>query len=556
MKLAVVVLLALALFIAPLSAVSPDLIVVISIDQFPQRYLPRFQPWFSKGGFNRFLQNGAHYDNAFYPYANTYTCPGHATIGTGRLPSETGIVSNNWYEPSRQDSMYCVGDDRVQVTAGTSDPVSPMNLQGDSLGDRLLEKYPRSKVIGIAIKDRAAILMAGRKATAAYWLDKDLPAFISSTWYAGRHDLGPFNRIIPAFVAAHPAWTQSDAISPADLDRVTYDPPALREHKTNHAGMGVAFPHPIKDTDALTYTPYGNDLLLDLARYVIDTEKLGTEDGSPDLLFVGLSTQDYIGHAYGPDSLEVADAVVRLDGSLQSFFDQLSQRFGDRVTVALTSDHGVQSIPEVSEAMGKPGGRINFRNPGKSAKTIGELATERLATERRIATALNIELHDDDPIGNAIMKTFFEPSIYLNWKRINELELDRERVRNVVRDAVAQIDGVSAVYTDSQLLAPTAHPTEIERSVRNSFLVERSGDVIAELKPGYMWSWGTTTGTTHGEPLEDDQHVPVLFFGNGIRAGAYDARVSPADIATTLGSLVGVTAGEYGAKPLSAAEPE
>ena len=167
-----------------------------------------------------------------------------------------------------------------------------------------------------------------------------------------------------------------------------------------------------------------------------------------------------------------------------------------------------------------------------------------------------MEIHDDDPVENRIVKIFEEPSFYINWDRVQQLGLNRDRVREAVRDAVAAIDGVSAAFTNTQLLAPSEHPSEIETSVRKSFLVERSGDVIATLKPGYMWSWGTTTGTTHGEPLEDDQHVPVMFWGSGITSGAYSERVSPADIATTLGSLIGVTAGEEGAKPLGAARPE
>ncbi|HLJ75218.1 MAG TPA: alkaline phosphatase family protein, partial [Thermoanaerobaculia bacterium] len=235
----------------------PDLIVVISIDQFRYDYLTRFAPYFSAGGFNRAMQHGADFRRALYPYSTTYTGPGHAAIGTGYTPSHSGIIANTWLDRLTGKPQYCVADDRARGG------FSPVNLDSDSLGDRTRERYNGSKVIGIALKDRAAILMAGRKASAAYWFDSKLPGFTSSSYYhANQTLLTGFNKSVSTYTAAHPQWTQSQFIPQADLERMTHDPPALRKYKTRMDGLGVEFPHPIQSIAALEDTPFGNDLVL------------------------------------------------------------------------------------------------------------------------------------------------------------------------------------------------------------------------------------------------------------------------------------------------------
>src|SRR5438128_9320749 len=189
----------------------PDLVVVVSIDQFRYDYLTRFAPYFGRDGFRRFIDHGADFTNALYPYSTTYTGPGHAAIGTGYTPSQSGIVANTWFDRLKGAPEYCVADDRV---AGG---FSPVNLQSDSLGDRDQEKYPGAKVYGVALKDRAAILMAGRKATAAYWFDWDNGGFTSDAYY--RYDKAlttDFDRRVGDIVKSHPIWEQSSFIPAAD----------------------------------------------------------------------------------------------------------------------------------------------------------------------------------------------------------------------------------------------------------------------------------------------------------------------------------------------------
>jgi hypothetical protein len=537
---------ALLLAALPSLAAPPDLVVVVVIDQFPQEYVERFAPYFSKGGFPRLMTDGAYYPQAWHPHATTYTCVGHAAIGTGRNPREHGIVANEWYDEERERTVYCVEDPRVRSTAGKEMGYSPVLLDGDSLGDRLQETYDPalSKVIGIGLKDRSGILMAGKKADAAYWFDPAVPGFVSSTYYRFNPRVLEFNRGVAEFIASVPEWAPSDLIPAADLPRVTWDPPEVAKHKG-----GSGFPHRIEKASQFVATPFANDLVLDLARHVIDVEWLGREDGAPDILWIGLSAMDYLGHSYGPDSLEVADAVVRLDRSLESFVSDLAVRFGDRVTVAVTADHGTQSIPEVLVRRGKAGGRVALTNPAASVTTIGGMSPVRRDLEKRIARKLGIRLSDASPMDDRMILRTTTPNFYLNWTRIEALRLDPERVRRAVRDSLLEIEGVAAAFTSSDLSVLREPASSVERAARLSFRADRSGDVVAYLEPGYIYSGGTT-GSTHGQPVEADQHVLLMLWGAGVPRGVHPARVEIPQLARTLGALLGVDAGTPGGEVL------
>jgi hypothetical protein len=538
-RLTIIFLLAASLSAQAQAPSRPDLVVVISIDQFPYYYINRFQPYFGPDGFNRVLKRGANFTKSLYPYAVTYTAPGHAAIGTGYVPAQSGIVANNWFDRTTGTAEYCVADARAKGG------FSPLNLASDSLGDRLQERYDKSKVYGVSLKDRAAILMAGRKANAAYWFDPKLPGFVSSAYYRSNKPLaGSFNATLSSFTSAHKVWEQSTWIPSADLARITHDPASLRKYKSDPRGLGVVFPHPIRDVEAVTYTPYGNQLVLQFAEKLIDAEQLGTADGNPDLIFISLSSPDYLGHAFGPDSLEAADTVVRTDRDLENFFHDLDAKFGTRWTFAITADHGVQSIPEVAKDMGKKAGRVDFRNPKKTAKTFADLSPQRKALEKNIAAKLSVRVSDTTPVEKGFITYFDEPALYLNWTRVRELKLDGERVKRAARDAAIAIDGLSHAFTNSELLATNANASPMEASVRLSFRADRSGDVLLALKPGYIWNYSAPpTGTTHGQPVEADQHVPLMLWGAGIKAGSFDDAVAPTFLAKTLGHLLGVDAG-------------
>ncbi len=566
-------------------ASNPSLVVVISVDQLRYDYLERFSPWFSSGGFNRFLKDGASFPNTHYIHAVTFTGPGHATIGSGKNPSEHGIVANMWFDRSRTmdakrwnwffaeisaytppvatppdprlpswfqsgqgTPQYCVYDDTVTVSQGTTAGMSPRQLLGESLGDRVKAKYPGARVIGVALKDRAAILMAGRNADAAYWFDTAIPGFISSSYYRFDRKLFAFNATVPGYIPGSRAWNLSPYIPPDDLKRVTFDPPEAWPLKST-SWYGGTFPHPVTDARALTYSPYGSDVTLDFAWWTITAEGLGSRT-TPDVLFVSLSSIDYFGHYYGPDSMEAADGVVRLDRSLERFLDALDRRFGDRALVALTADHGVQSTPEILKLRDPNAdtGRIDFRNPDRSAQHISDLPPQRLDVEKRLAETLHVPYQAGAPYSHALVYFFEEPALYINMARVRELALDPDRVKSALRDALLKIDGVAGAWTDTDIRAGRA-----PKSLVVSYLQGRSGDVLVTLRPNWIWTWGSRS-TTHGQPVENDTHVPLLFRGAGVKPGLYDVAASPDDLARTIGALLGVETGGADARVLPCIE--
>ena len=263
------------------------------------------------------------------------------------------------------------------------------------------------------------------------------------------------------------------------------------------------------------------------------------------MLYVSLSSTDYLGHNFGPDSLEAADNVVRVDRDLAAFFQFLDKRFGNRVTVALTADHGVQSIPEVARDMGRDAGRINFRNPSNEMKTFADLAKiapARVALEKQVAKQLGVQLTDSSEVSKGLIGFFEEPYVYINWTRAKQLKLEPERAKQIIRDAARKMRGVSGAFTNSELMMTTPPASELEALVRRGFRADRCGDVAITLKDGWIWDW-SGTGATHGQPVEADRHVPVMLWGDGVKNGSYAGSAAPTDLARSLGSLLGVDAG-------------
>ncbi len=349
--------------------------------------------------------------------------------------------------------------------------------------------------------------MGGRDAHAAYWFDGRAERFVTSRYYPVNPEVLAFNALVPGYVPASGQWK----LSRHDLQAVTFDPPAAWPLKNNT--YGGTFPHPIPTVRALQSTPFAHDLVFDFAQHVLAIER-------PDLLFVGISSTDYLGHLYGPDSLEVADSAIRLDRALAAFLDALQRRHGDRVLVALTSDHGIQSIPEIAKLRdpGADAGRIDLRVPAPNARVIGELPPARIAIERAAASRLGLPFSLDTPLENAIVFFFEEQMLYVNAR------FRTGRAKRAVRDAVRELEGVAGAWTNTQAL-PTL--------VRNSFHPERSGDVLITLRPGWIWMWGSNS-TTHGQPVDADLHVPLMFWGAGVVPGRHDEDTSPLDLARIL----------------------
>jgi arylsulfatase A-like enzyme len=540
----------------------------MSVDQMRADYLDRFRPWFVERGFNRFLREGAVFTRAAHRHAVTFTGPGHASIGSGLDPRNHGIIGNRWFDTALNASVYCTEDPFTRwfpaPVAGQAPPwkpSSPALTANVFLGDRLKERFARSRVVGVALKDRASVLMAGRKADAAIWFEDRRARFVTSTYYPPHPELLAWNEQLDSFFAAHKVWELSGRIPPEKLEQATFDPPELYGAKNPAAGFGATFPHPLANPKAVASSPFGDEMVLGLARSVIGTLGLGSRAGEPDLLFVGLSSTDYYGHPFGPDSKEMADGIVRLDVALESFFAWLDARVGvGRTLVFLTADHGVTPLPEVARAKyrlrtgmddASIAGRVDLDNRGGDAGRVSEGSAVRLALERDLSKRFAYGLSEDGPNAVAGAVLFFEePCLYLNKTALVRRGVPIERAKEAARDFVRDVPGVLAAYTNTEIGdgLPPGSPHAL--AVVRSFRADRSGDIFVILKPGWMWSYGREAGTTHGQPSDDDARVPLLAFGPGVKAGSWDMPVSPLSIAKTVAALFGFEAGEPDAEVL------
>ena len=479
------------------------LVLLIAVDQFRYDYLTRFRSEYTSG-FNRLLTEGADFTNAFLEHYPTVTAIGHSTMMSGATPALSGIVGNDWFDRAAGKSVTSVEDPETKLVGGAEGTgFSPRRMLVNTVGDELKSAsraaadsplYP--KVFGLSLKDRSAVLSAGHMANAAFCLDTKTGAFVTSTYY--RTDL-------PAWAAAFNAKKPADAFAGKTWN---YLNPA--------AGSAGTLP-PVGDTlyNAVFGSPFGNDLLLSFALAAIEAEQLG-QRGVTDLLTVSFSSNDSVGHSFGPDSPQVHDISVRTDRTIGELLARVDKLVGlDHTLVVLTADHGVAPVPEVQQQRHLPGGRL----------TKDEAMTP-------IATALSAKYG----AGNWIIGTA-GTSPYLNYALIEEKHLDPVEVRKVAAAAAARLPHVARVYTRDQVLSGQVTADTIGRRIARSENLTRSGDLEIVFEPYWMRA---ASGTTHGTPYAYDAHIPLLFMGPGIRPGHYDANVALNDLAPTVATLIAV----------------
>lgn len=521
------------------SAEPPALVVVISIDQFRADYLERFRPHFGPGGFNLLLERGASFVDCHYRHSVTKTGPGHAVMLTGVHANIHGIIGNEWIDRDTFAQVSCVGDPCVQpvglppATAPSLPgpdnpdlPRSPKNLLAPTVGDELkLAHGGLPKVIGISEKHRAAILMSGKTADAAYFMERG--HMITSTYYMAD---------LPGWVKQWNAAGKADACFGRVWDRVLpaaayaiQGPDDAPGEDVATGGLGRTLPKTItggekkpgqRFYDALENTPFGNDLLADFAAATITQENLGGRPGITDLLCVSFSGLDHAGHLYGPDSHEVMDIVVRLDRNLQQLFEHLDRRVGlAKCLVVLTADHGVSPMPERIHASRPeiPAGRIDG---GKLLAACEEALNAKYGP---LADGSRWLVRDD-------------ASLLIFPAALQEKNVAPAAAQAVVRDAVLQLDFVQAAYTRDQLERGDVSDG-LGRQALLSFNRARSGDVFYQARP-YFFS--RAAGSTHGSPHDYDTHVPLLWLGPGVTAGVHPERVGVDDLAPTLAHLLGL----------------
>lgn len=490
------------------------LVVLLVVDQLRADYLERFRDHY-EGGFEWLLDHGAHFANAAYRHSATVTAVGHATVATGQHPSSHGVVGNSWREAGK-GSVYCVDDDRYSPVGGPAGKVSPRALLADTLGDRLKAKYPSSRVYAFSTKDRSAILMAGRSADGAFWFEPECGCLVSSSFYGDALPawLAEFNASRPAAVYAGMDWTKllSDDALYERMSRVdAFD--GERE------GGDTSFPHgrPAEGFEGtLAATPFSDSITLGAARAALASGELG-RDESPDLLALGLSATDSVGHRYGPFSQEAMDNHLRLDRKLGEFLKAVDEAVGlSHVLFALTADHGAVPLVEHLVANGVNAERFDTVGFWNRAQTEIEKCSGGPANET-VDAASGRRLYWDEQALESRGRTRAEASECLaEWLRAQQ--------------------GVESALTAEQLASGAL--VGVAKLFQNSYFPSRSPHIQLHLRE-YLYPGGES-GTGHGSAHGYDRKVPVLLAGSLIRPGVYESRVGPENIAPTLGMLLDI----------------
>lgn len=528
----------------------PRLVLLIVVDQFRYDYLERFGDLFVANGIGRLMREGASWSETNYAHTPTYTAPGHATLGTGAWPSESGIVGNSWFERETGKRVSSVTDDATGLLGGREGDrgASPRRLLASTIGDEMrLATNDRSKVIGISVKSRSAILPAGRHANAAYWFSTNTGNMVSSTYY--------FNRL-PAWVEGFNAARPSDKFLGARWERLLpeaeyqkragADAPAWEDLGT--AKDTKTFPHVITGGasapgkvfyEALDYSPFSNDLLVAFARQAIANENLGA-DGDTDFLSVSFSANDYVGHRFGPFSHEAMDVSLRVDRQIAALLDEVDARVGlENTVVAFTADHGVAPIPEHAAAMNLPGRRLKDDDV---LKVMTAAIKERYERKREVTDYIqNFKVGGEDREG------FINGNVYLDAGALKRDGIEAEEFARVIGEAALKVPGTARYFTRAQLRTGAISPFDaLARRVLHGFHPQRSGDLIIIFQP-YSILFGEPDDptdprdpATHGSPYSYDTHVPLIIMGGRMKAGRYLEAATPADIAPTLASILGV----------------
>ena len=478
----------------------PKLILMVVVDQFRYDYLLRFQSDYT-GGLKRMWTEGAVFDDAHYIHVPTVTAVGHSTVLTGATPMVSGIISNEWYDRDSQALVSSVIDHSTKlVGANGADGSSPHRLLVSTLGDEIKNVHADSKVIGISIKDRSAILPAGHMADAAWWFDNRTGHWVTSTFY-----MQALPKWVEAVNDAKPASRATGQVWRA-LDAKATDAPLCSMVK-DAANVRYCV--------SLEASPWGNEMIAELAEKALTAESLG-KHSSTDILSVSFSSNDYVGHDVGPDAPEVRDISRRTDILLGKLIAAAERQAGvGNVLTVLTADHGVAPAPETALKNKMPGGRMDAKT---LAATMEKALTNRFGPGKWV-------------LGSADTSPYFDRDLMAKYK------ISEAQAENVAAAAVRAMPHVYRVYTATQLSSGQVSQDAISTAVNNGFYRARNGNLIILLEPGYITG---NSVATHGSPFNYDSHVPVIFLGPGIKAGHYYQKIMVNDIAPTLAAIAGV----------------
>jgi predicted AlkP superfamily pyrophosphatase or phosphodiesterase len=488
----------------------PRLVLAVIVDQFRYDYLTRFRSEYH-GGFDQMLTRGADFTNAFYGQVPTVTAVGHSIFMSGAMPAQSGIITNAWYDRDERKIVTSVCDwSETEVGGGEpekgksctdADPASPRRLLVSTLGDELRMARTNSKVIGISIKARAAILPSGHLAEGAFWFDDASGHFITSTYY----------------MKQLPQW--ATAFNAKDL------PAGLVKQKWDKfpSWNFMASPGSREPYAKIAASPWGNELIEQFAEAAVDGAQLGQRPDGTDLLTVSFSSNDYVGHRVGPDAPEVEDMAIRTDQQLAKLFRHLDQKIGlANVLVVLSADHGAATAPSHAAELRMPGGYISEEPSAIVTTALNKAFGEAEWT-----------LH-----GGGETALYFNRDAISAAKTPDGKALSMDQVYEIAKDALMgnlKLH-VARVYTRTQLENGVSGDV-IAQAEMNGFFPRRSGDMMIVYESGYVPG---TSGTSHFSPYSYDRHVPVVFMGPGIKPGRYDMTIAPNDIAPTIATMLDV----------------
>ena len=510
----------------PILAAPPDLVLLVVVDQLRGDMPWRFRDRLGDGGFRYLMDQGISFSNARYRHAHTVTAAGHATLVTGGNAAQHGIPANEWFDSATGKLVYCLDDERspeIGLPAEVAEHRSPRNLSSSTFGDELvLASAGQSRVFAASIKDRSAIIMGGHFGK-AFWYSELSGRMISSAWYFESLPdwVRQWNSAGPADRYAGQSWSllrpKETYVFIGQDDRV---------HERPEGGMGRVFPHMLRHDpgrahyEALPYTPMGDELTLDFVKALVKAEQPGLR-GHTDLLAVSFSVTDYVGHAFGPFSLEAEDNFLRLDRTLADLFSFIDREVGlEKTLVVLSSDHGGAPIPEFLAERGLQAGR---HDAPRFMLDANEALQKRFGTTRQLAVA------------------FVNPSIYLDLEAVAELGLDITAVEQALAGQLTKVPGIRSATTRSDLLAGRFPDTAEARSVLASFHPRRSGNVLLVPEPFWYLS-GDRYGSaaTHGSPYAYDAHVPLMVAGPGVGKGIVHKPIALRDLAPTISAYLGI----------------
>ncbi len=502
----------------------PKLVVGIVVDQMRYDYLTRFEDKYGEGGFNRLIKGGFNCKNNHFNYIPTYTGPGHASVYTGTTPKYHGIISNNWYDKVSKKSVYCSGDPSMQSigTTGHAGQMSPHRMLASTFPDEVrLFTQGRGKSIGISIKDRGAILPAGHSANSAYWYTGgDQGHMISSSYYMQE---------LPEWVRD---FNNSDAVEQYfkpwttlhDIDTYVESGSDVNAFEGGFIGKQLAtLPYDLKalapengNFDILRSTPYGNSIVADFAIAALDGERLG-EDDITDVLAISFSSTDYVGHNFGVNSKEVQDTYLRLDKDIARLLNAFDAKVGTgNYTVFLTSDHGAVNVPAYLKSAKIPAG---YLDNNKMKQNFNFFLSKTYGTIELVESVSNNQ-------------------VFLNHEKVKELKLDLKDVQEAIVNELMSYEQVEKAYS-AYTMSTTYFAEGIEHLLQNGYNQKRSGDVLVVHAPATI-SY-SKTGSTHGSGLNYDTHVPLIFYGKGIKRGSTVKRTRIIDIAPTMSALLGIS---------------